>query len=126
MSKLPSVLIIENHEDTAGFLRLYLEQRGHEVFWAGDLASARTMLLQYSPGVVICDIGLPDGSGWELLEGLPPERRPYAIAMSGFGSSVDREKSLRAGFRYHLVKPFLPDDLDALLEAVISSGDASC
>jgi CheY-like chemotaxis protein len=66
--------------------------------------------------VLICDIGLPDGSGWELMEKVSTyDQAPFGIAMSGYGAVSDREKSLAAGFRHHLVKPFLPEDLDAIL-----------
>ena len=42
-------------------------------------------------------------------------RCAFGIAMSGFGTHSDREKSLAAGYKHHLTKPFLPEDLDALL-----------
>ena len=63
--------------------------------------------------ILISDIGLPDGDGWQLIRQL--KTKPFGIAMSGFGTHSDREKSLAAGYKHHLTKPFLPDDLDALL-----------
>jgi two-component system CheB/CheR fusion protein len=69
--------------------------------------------------VLISDVGLPDGTGWDLLTRLREEKLPhpgFAVAASGFGSPADREQSKAAGFRHHLLKPFSPDDLDRLLE----------
>ncbi len=55
--------------------------------------------------ILISDIGLPDGDGWQLLARLDLPRPIYAIAMSGFGMTSDRMRSKAAGFRHHLVKP---------------------
>jgi DNA-binding NarL/FixJ family response regulator len=66
--------------------------------------------------VLISDIGLPDGSGWELMTRLGADRPRYAIAMSGFGMSSDRQRSLNVGYRHHLLKPVEPDQLERLLD----------
>ena len=66
--------------------------------------------------VLISDIGLTDGDGWELLRSLHLHRPIYAIAMSGFGSSGDRSKSKAAGYQHHLMKPFMPAEFDIVLE----------
>ena len=65
--------------------------------------------------VLISDIGLPDGDGWQLMEKLGSHRPRFAIAMSGYGTSNDQRKSRAAGYDHHLVKPFIPDALLALL-----------
>ena len=59
---------------------------------------------------------LPDGDGWELMAKAHLPATVYAIAMSGFGMNTDRLKSKAAGFRRHLLKPFVPTELDAALE----------
>jgi len=107
------ILLVENHEDTLKYLTRYLEKQGHEVCAARDMASAIKALSSSKFDVLISDIGLPDGDGWQLIREI--ETKPFGIAMSGFGTRSDREKSLAAGFRHHLAKPFLPEDLDALL-----------
>ena len=66
--------------------------------------------------VLISDIGLPDGNGWELMTQLGDERPRYAIAMSGFGMSSDRQRSLGVGYRHHLLKPVEPNQLERLLD----------
>lgn len=120
------VLIVENHADTQLYLRRCIELRGHAVRAAASVAEAREALAAAAPHVLISDIGLPDGDGWELLAGIDREQRPFAIAMSGYGSSHDRERSRAAGFRHHLTKPFDVADLDALLtEAAAQIGVAA-
>ena len=110
------VFIVENHEDTRFLLGLLLEQLGHSVHSAPSLADALRDLPAAHCDVLISDIGLPDGNGWELMALLGDARPPYAIAMSGFGMSSDRQRSLHAGYRHHLLKPVEPNQLEHLLD----------
>lgn len=110
------IFVVENHPDTLKYLTLYLEQMGHTVVSARSVKDALAALPTSDCSVLISDIGLPDGNGWDLLRSAGHERPLYAIAMSGFGMNADRAKSRAAGFRHHLLKPFEPDELDAMLE----------
>ncbi len=75
--------------------------------------------------VLISDIGLPDGDGWELMERLR-EKMPglKAIAMSGYGMRADLAKSEAAGYAAHIVKPFGPMELDTALKKVMGDTEA--
>ena len=110
------IFVVENHPDTLKYLTLYLEQMGHTVVSAKTMKDALEALPAADCNVLISDIGLPDGDGWELLRRAELDRRVYAIAMSGFGMNSDVSKSKAAGFRQHMLKPFNPDELDAMLE----------
>ena len=110
------IFVVENHEDTRFLLCLLLEQLGHTVFSATTLADALDEMPDAECDVLISDIGLPDGNGWELLMQLGEQRPPYAIAMSGFGMSPDRQRSLNVGYRHHLLKPVEPNQLERLLD----------
>ena len=110
------IFVVENHADTLKYLTLYLEQMGHTVVPATSMNEALATLPSSGCDVLISDIGLPDGNGWELLERAHLERPIYAIAMSGFGMNADKTRSKAAGYREHLLKPLDPDALDALLE----------
>lgn len=110
------IFVVENHPDTLKYLRMYLEQMGHSVASAGTMEGALTALPGADPDVLISDIGLPDGSGWELMSRWREHRPVYAIAMSGLGMGADQARSRAAGYRHHLLKPFLPETLDAMLE----------
>ena len=110
------IFIVENHEDTRFLLGLLLEQLGHTVFSATTLADALDEMPDAECDVLISDIGLPDGNGWDLMTRLGDARPPYAIAMSGFGMSSDRQRSLNVGYRHHLLKPVEPNQLERLLD----------
>ena len=118
------VFVVENHEDTRFVLTLLLEQEGHVVHAVATMKEALVELPQSNSDVLISDVGLPDGSGWDLLRQLQLERPIYAIAMSGFGMSSDREKSRLAGYRHHLLKPLEPNQLERLLAEAAAELDA--
>ena len=112
------VFLVENHQDTVRYMQLYLEQLNYKVSVAADMATALREIPKSRCDVLISDIGLPDGDGWQLLEKLGDNRPPFAIAMSGYGTGTDQWRSQAAGYDHHLVKPFTPDALLALLREV--------
>jgi len=89
---------------------------GHTVVSARTRAEAIEALPSSGCTVLISDIGLPDGDGWDLLRTATLSKPLYAIAMSGFGMTADRARSNAAGYRHHILKPFDPTVLDAILE----------
>lgn len=116
-ARLPlRIFLVENHADTRLYLQRYLQHLGNVVDTAPDMTTALERLPHQEIDLLISDIGLPDGDGWELLNRLGPARKYLAVAMSGFGANADKTRSEAAGFRHHLLKPFLPDELDAILE----------
>jgi CheY-like chemotaxis protein len=112
--------VVENHQDTLDAIRMFLEAQGHAVEAAPDVKSALKLAPKSDFDVLVSDIGLPDGDGWELLKQLR-EKMPglKAIAMSGYGMRADLDKSRAAGFAAHLTKPFGPVELDAALKKVL-------
>ncbi len=99
------ILLVEDHQPTLLALTRLLEREGHTVFAAGAVseALARAAVCQFD--LVISDLGLPDGTGFELMREI---RRLYncpAIAVSGYGMEADQLMSAEAGFSRHLVKP---------------------
>ncbi len=122
MSPTPSlrVFVVENHDDTLTALRYYLEDFGHQVESAQSVSEALEKLPHSRLQVLICDIGLPDGTGWELLAKANLAPTVFAIATSGFGLTADKEKSVKAGFKHHLLKPFASEELEKVLAEAIS------
>ncbi len=109
------IFLVENHEDTLRYMKMYLELLGHRVDFARDVESALAQIEPLEIDLLLSDIGLPDGDGWQLLERISAARPIFAVAMSGFGMRADREKSRAAGYRHHLIKPFMPEDLAPIL-----------
>jgi CheY-like chemotaxis protein len=114
------IFVVEDHRDTLQSLKIYLEQIGHIVFSARSKAEALKEIPGAKCHVLISDINLPDGNGWELMEEIQNLRPNYAIALSGYGMKADRERSAESGFRHHLVKPVFPPKLESLLEEATS------
>jgi CheY-like chemotaxis protein len=111
-----NILVVEDHPDTAAALKRYLECAGHEVATAATRQEALAYPQLARIEVLICDIGLPDGSGWELLPELRARMGPaYAVAITARGLAGDEARSRRAGFQAHLIKPFAPTKLVELL-----------
>ncbi len=105
--KILRLLVVEDHEPTLAVLRRLLDRAGHQVVSAGSVeaglaAAAKSMPFDF----VISDLGLPDGTGFELmakLKVLQPGLR--GIALSGYGMDEDLRRSSESGFLAHLVKP---------------------
>ena len=106
---------MEDHVDTAHTLRDALVAQGHRVRVAAAVSAALHEAAACPCDLLISDVGLPDGSGIDLLRQIQPSPTLGAIAMSGFGMEADLARSRDAGFTRHLTKPV---DL-AVLEAII-------
>jgi HAMP domain-containing protein/signal transduction histidine kinase/CheY-like chemotaxis protein len=110
------ILLVEDHEDTNRSLTNLLRRRGYHVQSARDLRSARDLSSKEEFDVLISDLGLPDGSGTDLMQTLRSERPVFGIALTGYGMENDIRKSQEAGFKHHLVKPIDLNKLDSLLQ----------
>lgn len=109
------IFLVEDSDDTREFMRAWLRQLGHVVFEAATVRDALLGIPLADCDVLISDIELPDANGWELLERLRAQRPLYAIAVTARGASADLARSRAAGYRHHLVKPYDPEDLLAIL-----------
>ena len=104
-SRRLSILLVEDHHDTAGALAQLLTEEGHAVTVADSVAAAVEAFRQNPADLLITDLGLPDGSGHELLGILRTVRPVEAIVISGYGMDADVAKSRAMGFAQHLTKP---------------------
>ncbi len=109
------ILLVEDHEDTNRSLTSLLRRRGYQVKSALTFQSALELSAKEEFDVLISDLGLPDGSGIDLIQKLA-SKPPLGIALTGFGMEQDIRKSREAGFHHHLVKPIDLNKLDALIQ----------
>jgi CheY-like chemotaxis protein len=109
------LLLVEDHPDTSRVMTRLLRSLDHDVHAVGDVRAAlRTAEVQQFD-LVISDIGLPDGSGLELMRQLRERYQLKGIALSGYGMEDDMRRSREAGFDAHVTKPV---DFDSLAAAI--------
>jgi len=112
------VLLVEDHAETARLLSRLLECSGHSVTTAGDVESALRLAREGQFDVVVSDIGLPDGTGYDLMRQIRDEHRIPGVALTGYGMDDDVQKSIEAGFADHVLKPIDSLQLEAVLSRV--------
>ncbi len=111
----PRILLVEDHEDTNRSLTRLLERRGYPVRSAISVQTALEWVKKESFDVLICDMGLPDGTGLDVIQkGF--RKTVFGIALSGYGMEADVTRSIDAGYRYHLVKPVDLNKLDEIIQ----------
>ena len=116
-----SILIVEDNEDARESLSLMLTLDQHSVNAVGSGRQAVAAVLANPPDVIICDVGLPDLNGFEVMSAIRsahPATGVFAIALTGYAQPEDRERALAAGFDAHLAKPPVYEELDTILAGV--------
>ena len=109
------ILLVEDHEPTRVTLARLLTRQGYQVASAENVTAARELAAHNTFDVVASDIGLPDGSGHELMAELRDRYGLTGIALSGYGMEEDIQRSLASGFAAHLTKPV---DMQSLQRAI--------
>lgn len=109
------ILVVEDHDDTLRSMKLLLTRLGYEVLTADNMTDALRIAERRHFDILLSDIGLPDGTGLELLKRIRAVRNVPALALSGFGMDEDIERSQQAGFADHLTKPVSIDRLQAAI-----------
>ena len=115
------ILLVEDHEPTRTALAHLLTRRDYEVTTAASVAEARRLSAKQQFQLLISDIGLPDGNGFELMKELRARHADLqGIALTGYGMEEDISRSRDAGFTSHLIKPIRVQSLEAALAATVS------
>ncbi len=116
------LLLVEDHAPTLQVLARLLARAGHSVVTASSVADGLAAAAAGTFDLVISDLGLPDGTGTELMQKLRDTHGLRGIALSGYGMEEDLARSRDAGFAMHLIKPV---DFNQLQRAVreLSAGD---
>src|SRR3954463_12525255 len=115
------VLLVEDKDSLRVMLRHALEAQGHLVIEARDVAEARLQLDQARPAVVLTDLKLPDGDGFDVLRAakeFDPELQ--VVVMTAYGSIQDAVTAMKEGAMDFLAKPVDPDHLLLMVERAIA------
>jgi PAS domain S-box-containing protein len=112
------ILLIEDHDDTRRVLARLLRHFGHEIAVADSSQSAFAMINARDFDVILSDIGLPDGSGYDIIAEVKRTRPVKGVALTGFGTDDDIRRSKEAGFDFHLIKPVDVHELRSILSQV--------
>jgi CheY-like chemotaxis protein len=109
------ILLVEDHEDTRRIMCRLLRSWGYTVTAASSVGGALELATKQTFDLLISDLGLPDGSGLDLMRQLRSRHAIKGIALSGYGMEEDIAQTKAAGFLVHLTKPV---DLQKLEEVV--------
>ena len=99
------ILLVEDHNDTARVLARLLKHFGYEIAIAGSVEEALTAFRTQQFDAILSDIGLPDGTGYDVMSEAKRTREVKGVALTGYGMSEDVRRSKEAGFDFHLTKP---------------------
>lgn len=108
-------LLVEDHRPTRKALAQLLSRRQFEVVSVGTVSEARASASREAFDIVISDIGLPDGNGYDLMTELRSRYGLVGIALTGYGRDEDVDRSQAAGFSAHLTKPVSIEGLECAL-----------
>ncbi|MHA3775236.1 ATP-binding response regulator [Verrucomicrobiota bacterium sgz303538] len=109
------ILLVDDHKDTRDAMQKLLIRKGYYVQVAEDVRSGLALAQSHEFDLLISDIGLPDGTGNDLMKKIREFHSLPGIALSGFGMQHDIERSKQAGFIEHLTKPVNFSQLQAVI-----------
>ncbi|MFL9871745.1 hybrid sensor histidine kinase/response regulator [Paraburkholderia megapolitana] len=115
--ELLTILLVEDHVDTAEVMAQLIRGLGHDVTVVGCVADALAATRVGVFDLVVSDVGLPDGTGIDFIKAYREHSDVPAIALTGFGTDEDVRRCLAAGFNAHLTKPVNFSQLEQLIES---------
>jgi PAS domain S-box-containing protein len=119
------VLLVEDHPDTLEVLARLLDGANYAVRTASTVATALKLAAGERFDVVVSDLGLPDGTGYDLMKQLRDRHGIKGIALSGYGMEQDQQRSRDVGFLDHVVKPVNVNQLLAVIRRIVSNPTGS-
>ncbi|MEA9356417.1 response regulator transcription factor [Bacteriovorax sp. PP10] len=117
-----NILIVEDEENLGITLSEYLKGLGHGCFWAKDAKTARELFASQKPGVILMDIGLPDGNGLDLAREFRKIRKDFVLLfLSALNDPETKVEGLEIGADDYITKPFALKELILRLNRILSS-----
>jgi len=105
-------LVVDDEADARELVAAFLSMKEAEVRTAGSIVEAMRIMTAWRPEILICDIALPGGSGYELIKRMRDGGcKAPAIAITARVDVEDCARSIDAGFQLHIPKPIEPRDL---------------
>ena len=117
-----SVLIVEDDQNIADLLRLYLEKEGYVAAIASDGGAGVEMFRKLQPDLVLLDVMLPVLDGWGVLRSIRQEAQTPVIMLTAKGETNDKVSGLKMGADDYITKPFEMKEVLARIEAVLRRG----
>ena len=96
-----------------------LARRGFEIATAENGREALEQFSEFKPDVAVVDIGLPELNGYEVARAIRKKtefNQTLLVALTGYGQQAERQKVIKSGFDYHLIKPLQFEQLNRLIE----------
>ncbi len=124
---MPKILVIDDEADMRQLLTKALERAGYEVVGTASGQSGVEMALEESPDLVLCDVGLPDLSGYEVLRALraqPDAVNIPVVLVTGLADLQGMREGMRLGADDYVPKPFDLEELLALIAARLRKAEA--
>jgi PAS domain S-box-containing protein len=116
------LLVVEDHVDTARALVRLLENRGYQPVSVHNVKAGLEAVGRNEFDLILCDLGLPDGTGIDFIRKVRETHQTPAIALTGFGMQQDVERAEQAGFNAHLTKPVNLQKLEATILKLLAAG----
>ncbi|KAF3887526.1 MULTISPECIES: ATP-binding response regulator [Nostocales] len=114
------ILVVDDEVDTRDYISFVLEQAGANVISAESADRALQILVQFTPDILLSDIGMPEMDGYGLIRKVRAMSSEQggeipAIALSAYAGEINHQFALAAGFQHHLSKPIEPEQLISTL-----------
>jgi PAS domain S-box-containing protein len=122
-----NILVVDDNRDAASSLAMVLRSSGHTVLMAHSGEQALDIAAREKPDAIVLDIGMPQMNGYEVARRIRTTSEGKAVllvALTGWGQKEDIEKSLQAGFDFHMTKPADPERIERLLDNFLQSRKA--
>jgi PAS domain S-box-containing protein len=118
------ILVVDDNRDAASSLAMVLRNSGHTVLTAYSGEQALEIAQREKPDAIVLDIGMPQMNGYEVAQRVRASadgKSVLLVALTGWGQKEDIERSLQAGFDFHMTKPADPERIERLLERFLLS-----
>jgi CheY-like chemotaxis protein len=112
------ILVVDDNEDAADSLAQWLRRSGHHVEVAYSGLTALACVRSFQPDVVVCDLGLPEITGYDVARAVRRDSRAIRlVALSGYARPEEVSRCMECGFDAHIAKPAAPEYIERMLHA---------